>query len=44
MRRQTLAYVHDLVMTATAFVVAFYLRVGSDAFDAWLDVMLTGLP
>jgi FlaA1/EpsC-like NDP-sugar epimerase len=44
MRRQVLAYVHDLIMTAIGFAVALYLRVGDDSFDGYVDVLLTGLP
>lgn len=42
--RSTLAYLHDLVMTAVSFVLAFYLRVGDEAFTIYLDVLYLGTP
>lgn len=42
--RSTLAYLHDLTMTAASFVLAFYLRVGDDAFTIYHDVLLIGAP
>jgi FlaA1/EpsC-like NDP-sugar epimerase len=42
--RPTLAYLHDLAMTAVSFVLAFYLRVGNDAFTIYQDVLLLGVP
>lgn len=42
--RSTLAYLHDLVMTAASFVLAFYLRVGDDTFTVYRDVLLLGIP
>ncbi len=42
--RAVLVYVHDLVMTGAAFVVALYLRVGEAAFTEYMDALLIGAP
>ena len=42
--RAFLIYLHDLVMTAVALVVALYLRVGGLAFDYYQDALINGLP
>lgn len=42
--RGVLVYLHDLAMTAVAFVLALYLRVGDDAFGQFRDPLLVGLP
>ena len=42
--RGTLAYCHDVVMTGLAFVLAFYLRVGNEAFGIYREGLLNGLP
>lgn len=40
----TLSFVHDLAMTAIAFVLALYLRVGNEAFGEFWPALTTGLP
>ena len=42
--RSTFVYLHDLVMTAVAVVLALYLRVGDDAFDLYRPVLVAGVP
>ncbi|WP_431856271.1 polysaccharide biosynthesis protein [Azospirillum sp.] len=42
--RAFLVYLHDLVMTGAAFVVALYLRVGMQAFDQYADVLTLAAP
>ncbi|MCW2236543.1 polysaccharide biosynthesis protein [Azospirillum canadense] len=42
--RALMIYLHDLVMTAIALVVALYLRVGGLAFDYYSDALINGLP
>lgn len=42
--RSTLAYLHDLIMTLASFVLAFYLRVGEDAFTVYREALLYGAP
>ncbi|MEM1401643.1 MAG: polysaccharide biosynthesis protein, partial [Pseudomonadota bacterium] len=39
-----LAFIHDLVMTAIAFVLALYLRVGDAAFGFFWPAVTGGLP
>ena len=39
-----LAFVHDAVMAALAFILAMYLRVGSEAFGAYRGPLESGLP
>jgi len=43
-RRQDLAFAHDLVVTCLSFVVSFYLRVGGEAFGTYAEALLTGAP
>src|SRR5271156_1797885 len=38
------AFLHDVVMAGLAFILAMYLRVGSEAFGAYRGPMLQGLP
>src|ERR1700750_585289 len=38
------AFLHDVVMAGLAFILSMYLRVGSEAFDAYRGPMLQGLP
>jgi O-antigen biosynthesis protein WbqV len=38
------AFLHDLLMAGLAFVLAMYLRVGSEAFGTYRGPMLQGLP
>jgi O-antigen biosynthesis protein WbqV len=38
------AFLHDVVMAGLAFILAMYLRVGSEAFGAYRMPMLQGLP
>ena len=38
------AFFHDTLMAGLAFVLAMYLRVGSEAFGAYRAPMITGLP
>lgn len=40
----SLSFIHDLVMTAAAFVLALYLRVGNAAFDEYWPSLISGLP
>lgn len=42
--RAALVYVHDLVMTTAAFVVALWLRVGDRIFSDYGDALAVGLP
>ena len=42
--RSTFVYLHDLVMTAVAVVLALYLRVSDDAFDLYRPVLVAGVP
>src|SRR5882757_1797652 len=38
------AFLHDTLMAGLAFILAMYLRVGSDAFETYREPLLTGLP
>jgi len=38
------AFLHDTLMAALAFILAMYLRVGSEAFTTYRAPLLTGLP
>jgi O-antigen biosynthesis protein WbqV len=38
------AFTHDLVMAGLAFVLAMYLRVGDEAFTAYREPLVSGLP
>ncbi len=38
------AFLHDTLMAGLAFILAMYLRVGSDAFETYRQPLLTGLP
>jgi FlaA1/EpsC-like NDP-sugar epimerase len=38
------AFLHDTLMAALAFILAMYLRVGSEAFTTYREPLLTGLP
>jgi len=38
------AFLHDVVMAGLAFILAMYLRVGSEAFGIYRGPMLQGLP
>ncbi|HEX4505981.1 MAG TPA: nucleoside-diphosphate sugar epimerase/dehydratase [Alphaproteobacteria bacterium] len=38
------AFLHDVVMAGLAFILAMYLRVGSEAFGVYRGPMLQGLP
>ncbi len=38
------AFAHDIVMAGFAFVLAFYLRVGAEAFTVYRAPLLSGLP
>ena len=38
------AFLHDVVMAGLAFILAMYLRVGSEAFGTYRGPMLQGLP
>ncbi len=40
----SLSFIHDLVMTAAAFVLALYLRVGNAAFSEYWPSLVSGLP
>jgi FlaA1/EpsC-like NDP-sugar epimerase len=42
--RATLAYLHDLIMTLVAFVLALYLRVGEDVLLVYQDALVYGSP
>src|SRR5690349_3678036 len=42
--RGGLAYIHDVMMTGLAFVLAFYLRVGDELFGFHLEGLIEGLP
>lgn len=42
--KAALSFLHDLAMTALAFVLALYLRVGDAAFGYYWPPLLTGLP
>src|SRR4051812_24924269 len=42
--RGGLAYIHDVVMTGIAFVLAFYLRVGNELFGFHYEGLIQGLP
>lgn len=41
-RRAHIAFIHDLVMAATSFVAALYLRLGDDLFGYSAEFMLQG--
>ena len=41
--RATAVYLHDLVMTVGAVVLALYLRVGNDAFGLYRPVLVTSM-
>ena len=38
------AFLHDVLMAGLAFILAMYLRVGSEAFGVYRGPMLQGLP
>ncbi|QCG96939.1 polysaccharide biosynthesis protein [Azospirillum sp. TSA2s] len=42
--RASLVFLHDLVMTGVALVVALYLRVGGSAFGLYFDALVIALP
>ncbi|WP_042696169.1 nucleoside-diphosphate sugar epimerase/dehydratase [Azospirillum sp. B506] len=42
--RASLVFLHDLVMTGIALVVALYLRVGGSAFGLYFDALTIALP
>lgn len=42
--RAAVVFVHDLLMTGAALVVALYLRVGADAFVGYQKQLWTGVP
>lgn len=43
-RRAFLVYLHDLVMTCVALVIALFLRVGQDSFSWYLPTLTTSIP
>jgi O-antigen biosynthesis protein WbqV len=38
------AFAHDIVMAAIAFILAFYLRVGGEALTIYRAPLIAGLP
>lgn len=43
-RRAALVFVHDIIMTGAAFLIALYLRVGDEVFSTYARAVWLGLP